>query len=337
VRTSLEQVLDVASGRPGGLTFAHTPTAPAAPDAFDVCHNNTLPQRDPGVRFLPEERPLFRAILVGTPVPGLGPGTGSMPRFRSEVGPFLGLSGSIDGRVVDGGFAPMQTQRGAYAGLDLSFRAGFGLDGVMGEAGDGLVYGSIGLRSDSPSTNRFNDTFVGSGSFSAAIPARAGLSLRFRMPFYVIPGDLLLMSPLYFIDRKTYTNMAVTAANGGLIPWQSGWATAIGRFQLVLGRELGITFYGLHGADQLIAPADDASGPRIVDFKSVAYALPILEYRPYRAFSTNQSSSVIIQLFISADVPRSASTVFPAGAPTPDLRTVWSVGLRLAFDWRYYP
>ena len=157
------------------------------------------------------------------------------------------------------------------------------------------------------------------------------------MPFYVIPGDLLLMSPLYLIDRKTYTNMAVAAANGGLIPWQSGWATAIGRFQFVLGRELGVTFYGLQASDQLIAPAVDASGPRIVDFKSIAYDLPILEYRPYRAFSTNQSSSVIIQLFASADVPRSASTVFPAGAPTPDLRTVWSVGLRLVFDWRYYP
>jgi hypothetical protein len=337
VLTSLQQVLDVASGRPGGPAFAHTPAAPAAPDTFDVCHNDTLPRRDPGVRFLPEQRPVFRTIVTSTPVPGLGPGLGSMPRFRSEVGPFLGLSGSIDGRVVDGGFAPQQTDRGAYAGLDLSFRAGFGLDGVMGEAGDGLVYGAIGFRSDSPSTNRFNDTFTGSGNFSAAIPARAGLALRFRMPFYVIPGDLLLMSPLYLIDRKAYTNMAVTAANGGLIPWQSGWSTAIGRFQIVLGRELGVTFYGLLDDDQLIAPAGDASGARIVNFKSVNYDLPILEYRPYRAFSTNQSSSVVIQLFTSADVPRSASTVFPAGAPTPDLRTVWSVGLRLVFDWRYYP
>jgi len=29
--------------------------------------------------------------------------------------------------------------------------------------------------------------------------------------------------------------------------------------------------------------------------------------------------------------------VSPAGAPGIDLRTVWSVGLRLVFDWRYYP
>jgi hypothetical protein len=153
----------------------------------------------------------------------------------------------------------------------------------------------------------------------------------------VLPGDLLLASPLYLIDRKKYLNMAVTAANGGLIPWQSGWSTAIGRFQFVLGRELGITFYGLQGSNQVIAPALDASGPRVVDFKSIAYDLPILEYRPYRAFSTNQSSSLVIQLFTAADVPGSASTVFPVGAPTPDLRTVWSLGLRLVFDWRYYP
>ena len=39
--------------------------------------------------------------------------------------------------------------------------------------------------------------------------------------------------------------MAVTAANGGLIPWQLGWATRFGRFQFVLGREIGATFYGL--------------------------------------------------------------------------------------------
>jgi hypothetical protein len=210
----------------------------------------------------------------------------------------------------------------------------------MGDAGDGLVYASLGFRSDSPSTNRLKDfqggSFAGTGNFSAAVPARAGLALRLRMPFYVIPGDLLLMSPLLLINKTAYTNMAVTAGNGGLIPWQQGWATGIGRFQFVLGRELGITFYGLDGHDQLIAPAVDASGPRVVNFKSISYDLPIAEYRPYRAFSTNQSSSVIVQLFANADVPRSTSIAYPLGAPVPDLRTIWSLGLRLVFDWRYY-
>jgi hypothetical protein len=192
-------------------------------------------QRDPGVRFLPEAAPVVSGRLGRHAGAGLGPASAACRAFAARSGPFLGLSGSIDGRVVDGGFAPMQTQRGAYAGLDLSFRAGFGLDGVMGERGDGLVYGSIGFRSDAPSTNRFNDTLRRERQLQRRHPGARGTVLRFRMPFYVIPGDLLLMSPLYFIDRKTYTNMAVTAANGGLIPWQSGWATAIGRFQLVLG------------------------------------------------------------------------------------------------------
>jgi hypothetical protein len=148
---------------------------------------------------------------------------------------------------------------------------------------------------------------------------------------------LLLLSPLYLINPKAYADMAVTAVNGGLIPWQLGWATTIGRFQFVLGRELGVTFYGITGQDQLIAPRADPGGQfRIVNFKSIAYDLPILEYRPYRAFSSNQSSSVLFQLYTTVDVPRSASTAFPAGAPTPELRTVWAIGLRLVFDWRYY-
>ncbi|HYP72121.1 MAG TPA: hypothetical protein VEP93_14630, partial [Variovorax sp.] len=75
---------------------------------------------------------------------------------------------------------------------------------------------------------------------------------------------------------------------------------------------------------------------RVVNFKSTSYELPIAEYRPYRAFSTNQSSSVLFQLYAAADVPRGGSVRFPVGAPPPELRTVWSLGLRLIFDWRYY-
>ena len=336
LRTSLEQLLDVASGR---VEFGRTPTAPSAPDDFDVCRNSTLPTRAPELWIQPDQRRFFAATLSDTPVPGLGPGFGAMPRFRSEIGPFIGLAGVIDGRAISGGYTRLQSDRGAVAGLDLSLRVGFGLDGVTSEAGDGLIYASIGLRSDGPSTHRFNDTFPGTGSghLGAAIPARAGLALRFRVPFYLVPGDLLLLSPMYFFDKEAYTRMAVTAGNGGLIPWQSGWATAIGRFQFVLGRELGITFHGLDGNDQLVLPrADPAGEARIINYKSITYDLPILEYRPYRSFSSNQSSSVVFQLFAGADVPRDGTTEFPAAATAPDLHTVWFVGVRMVFDWRYY-
>lgn len=45
---------------------------------------------------------------------------------------------------------------------------------------------------------------------------------------------MLLLSP------KDFSEMAVTAVNGGLIPWHLGMATPIGRFQIVLGREAAI-------------------------------------------------------------------------------------------------
>jgi hypothetical protein len=339
VRASLEQLLDVAANRPGGPSFPYTPAAPATPDDFNVCRNNELPTRAPGLTAEPEHRPFFVAILENTPVPGLGPGLGSMPRFRSEVGIFLGLAGAADGRYIDRGFADGQTNSGWMGGLDVSFRVGAGLDGVMNEGGDGLVYASLGIRSDTPSTNKFSDTSRGlvTGNLNAAIPARTGLSTRFRMPFWLVPGDLVLLSPLYFIKPETYTQMAVAAANGGLIPWQTGWASPIGRFQMVLGRELGITWYGEWGHDQLVAPGAAAGDPtRIATFKSILFDIPIAEYRPYRAFSMNQSSSVIFQLFCDFDVPQSGVTDFPAGAPNPHLHTVRSIGIRMMFDWRYY-
>ena len=341
IKTSLQQVLDVASGRLTPAQFATQASAPIEPDAFDVCRTANFPQREPGQRVRQEDLPLIASTLMATAVPGLGPGLGAMPRFRSEVGPFIGLAASLDGRAVNSGFVQDHSGSGTVVGLDLSVRAGFGLDGVMGEAGDGLVYASLGFRADSPSSNPFSNTGSGvaalGGNLNAALPARTGIAMRLRMPYYVVPGDLLLASPLYFVDPKAYANMAVAAGNGGLLGLQAGWATSVGRFQFVLGRELGITFYGLSGDDQLLAPGASAGDfGRVINFKSTSYELPVLEYRPYRSFSTNQSSSVLVQLYAAADVPRGGSVRYPVGLPAAKLETVWSLGLRLIFDWRYY-
>jgi hypothetical protein len=343
VRLSLEQVLDTAVGRSRTADLPHTAAAPAEPDAFNVCKNKTLANR-PDISEAPEAYRTAYAtdlseVLGPTPVPGLGPGLGAMPRFRSEVGPFIGLAGTIDGRWADGGFTPSDGS-GFIGGVELAARAGVGLDGVMGDAGDGLVFLSVGVRGDTASSNSVSDSAQAkaAGSLASAIPSRTGITTRLRMPFYLIPGDLLLLAPMYFIAPERYQNMAVTAGNGGLIPWQSGWATGIGRFQFVLGRELGVTWYGLSGEDRVIAPSTTPGGPlRVVQYKSVAFDLPILEYRTYRSFASNQSSSLKFQLFTNIDVPNSATIVSPAGGPNVDLRTVYSIGLRMVFDWRYYP
>ncbi len=273
-------------------------------------------------------------------MPGLGPGLGSQPRSRSEVGAFVGLVGSIDGRGVSGGFEASQTQNGFVYGLDVGVRAGLGLEGALGEAGDGLAFLQVGFTSDAPSTNKFAESGFGSalsGSLGAAIPARTGLSGRIRMPFYVIPGDLLFLAPMYFFDRERYSQMAVAAANGGVLGWQAGWATPVGRFQFVLGRELGIVAYGLFNTDQLVIPSDRPDGlGRIVNYKSIYFELPIVEYRPYRAFSSHQSSEVVFQLFAGIDIPYDSSVERPIGGTPADLQNVYSIGLRMLFDWRYY-
>jgi hypothetical protein len=339
VTISLQQVIDHAAGRALPVALKHTPTAAGEPDAFDICKSDLFPRRDEGLRATPEAIAQIPEVIGPTPIPGLGPGLGSMPRFRAEVGPFIGFAGSADLRVADGGYIPSVTSSGWIGGAELAMRAGLGLDGVIGESGDGLVYGSIGVRGDSRSSHNqaITSPALEAAGGIAAVRARFGISTRVRMPFYLIPGDLLLLSPLYLFSPETYTNMAVNAGNGGLIPWQAAWATRVGRFQFVLGRELGATFYGYGFENTMVVPgAKLGADARVVDFKSIHFDLPILEYRPYRAFDTKQSSAVLFQLFAGADVPQSATVTWPPGAPGLKLDTIYTLGLRVIFDWRRY-
>ena len=339
VVTSLNQVLDAARGQ-SPHDNPYRPLARNAPDPFNVCQNDSFPQRAEGLQIANEYDAALVEALAPTPIPGLGQGLGAMPRFRSELGPYLGLAGGIDGRGLSGGFESSQNNDGGFiGGLELALRAGIGLDGALGESGDGLVFTSLGFRADAPSTNGFDEASLGSfsGNLGAAIPARSGIAFRLRMPYYVLPADLLLLSPMYLINPDAYTRMAVSAANGGILSWQQGIATPLGRLQFVLGREIGVTYYGTDADDQLLAPSTEAGGrARVVDFRSTAFELPIFEFRPYRSFSMNQSSSVLLQLYGGVDMPRKSKVVLPEGAPPVDLKNVYFLGLRMAFDWRYY-
>jgi hypothetical protein len=339
VRASIEQVLDTATGRERPTNMGHTPGAPGQPDAFDVCKNDTLPMRPEPLRVRREALVLAGEVLKPTPVPSLGQGLGAMPRFRAEVGPFVGIAGAFDARYMNGGFTGYEDGNGFIGGVDLSVRAGLGLDGVLNESGDGLVFVSLGIRGDAPSTNQYANTALAdqAGNLAAAIPSRFGLSTRVRMPYYLIPGDLLFAAPLFFLAPKTYQNMAVVAGNGGALGLQNGWATRYGRFQFMLGREIGATFYGLATPDTLLAPSETPGGPaRFVNFKSTFIDVPILEYRPYRSFDTTQSSGLVFQLFAGADIPYGEKVASPPGAANVPLKTVYSIGLRLIFDWRRY-
>jgi len=44
----------------------------------------------------------------------------------------------------------------------------------------------------------------------------------------------------------------------------------------------------------------------------------------------------MLQLFGGVDIPSSKGVVYPPGAPPVDMDPVYSIGVRLVFDWRRY-
>ena len=339
LRVSLEQLLDEATGRPRAGSLPYTPQAPAEPMSFDVCKNNSLPPRSIGPDDKEALAQLAREVLGPTPIPSLGQGLGAMPRFRAELGPFIGVAGLLDARWMNGGFTDADTGRGGILGADLAVRFGYGLEGVLGEAGDGRMFLDIGYRGDAQSTNKFSNGPLAQegGSIAAAIPARSGFSARLRMPFYLIPGDLLILSPLLAISPKTYQSVAVTAVNGGLIPWQLGWATRFGRFQFIAGREIGVAFYGRqrsgHAAGARRTARQHAAARELqVDVPG----LPAARIPALRAFDVSQASEVLVQLFYGLDIPSGGNVILPGGAAPVRLHRESSIGLRVVFDWRRY-
>jgi hypothetical protein len=334
VQTSIEQFLDAAVGK---KTFDYTfgnETIESSPDNFNVCRYNYMPSRE----IDPDLIDAFAKILVTTPVPGLATGLGELPRFRTELGVFIGVISSIRGNTVNGGFGVNQTTPGALGGLDAGIRIGLGLEGVMHGGGDGLVFLDAGWRQDGSSTMKFGTSPIleGGGQFTAAIPGRDAFTFRFRMPFWLLPLDLLIASPILLFSPETYSSMAVSAGLGGLIPWQAGIETGIGRFQFILGREIGLTLYGRGDQkDALLIPIENDK-TALINFKSTQFDFPIVEYRPFRTFSLDQSSSLVFQLNIGVDIPHNETLALPEGIEAPELQPVWYLGLRTAFDWRYY-
>ncbi|NCA74752.1 MAG: hypothetical protein EOM90_00310 [Alphaproteobacteria bacterium] len=336
VLKSLTQFLDAAAGKMDETMFP-APCSFAAPDTFNVSKAKYMPLRE----VQEGELQLCREILLLTPIPGLATGWGELPRFRSELGPFIGIASAVRGGWYNGGFADYQTTSGVVAGLELALRLGLGMEGVLNESGDGLVFLDLGWRIDGASSMRFDDepAIKNFGAFSAAIPSRDAYFLRLRMPFFLIPGDILIAGPiLYLTSPKTFNKMVVAAGNGGLIPWQSGIRTPIGRFQFVIGREVGICMYGTgNGPDAFLMTVDqDTKDQAVFSLYTTQFDFPILEYRPMRNFSSGQSASLVFQFYGGFDIPGKRTSVYPSDYPLPDVKTTWFAGLRMSFDWRYY-
>lgn len=320
VRDSLAQLVDSFDGKIE-LTDSDD-TNYAAANSFNVCRE----ARFPTAASTREDITKLAAILMQTPVPGMGKGAGELPRFRTELGPFVGLSTGFRGGLLNHGFGPGDAGVSALSGIELAARAGLGLDGILNDSSDGLVFLEVGARNDTHTTG------------TNPIPGRAAMTARLRMPFWLIPGDLALASPVLALRSPgSLQKMAIGAANGGLIPWQAGMATRFGRVQFVLGREVGVSiFRNSDHAFLLPTPGVPSNNTTLVNLNSLQVEVPILEYRLFRNFSVNQSSGLMLQPYVGFDIPTSVSVVSPASAPNPDVHTVVTTGVRVVFDWRHY-
>jgi hypothetical protein len=321
VAMSFAQLLDAFAGK--NIVRALEDANPTQPDGFDVCHQTHFPAAVGTGTDLQTVAP----IVAQTPVPTLGAGVGELPRFRSELGPFIGLSSAVRGAVLTRGFGATQSDASTTGGLDAAVRCGIGLEGVLNESSDGLTFAEVGFRTDKHANG------------TATVPGRSALTARFRAPFWLVPGDLLLAAPvLAFTARDKLMKMAVQSANGGLIPWQAGIATRIGRFQFVLGREVALSFYHNNSDHPFAIPTPEVppANATLISLNSLQVEFPILEYRLFRTFSMNQSSGLIIQPYAAFDTPTKSAVVSPIGAPKPNLDTIPIVGIRVVFDWRHY-
>ena len=218
---------------------------------------------------------------------------------------------------------------------------GLGLEALLPEAGTGEIFFEGGLtyrskqRTDCPSGGCNEDNL---SSLFPRAPARQGATARLRLPFWLIPGDLIVAAPiLAFTSPSTLKKMAIRAADGGAFGIERGFHTPLGRFQLMIGRELGVTFYGyLNGKDVLLTY--DAGAMKVVPiaFKSIDYDIPVVEYRPFRDFATRQASSLLFQIGFGLEVPKNVEVVPPGVGPAPHLGNLYSARVKVLFDWRRY-
>jgi len=147
---------------------------------------------------------------------------------------------------------------------------------------------------------------------------------------------------LFFIDKEALTSVGVASVNGGFIPWQAEIETSIGRFQFVLGREVAVYLYGrTKERDVLVTYSSGEAGIEyfyIISYRSTQVEFPVVEYRPFRSFNSDQRSSLFIQLYGAVDFPHNIEILDsdPLTKIPPELKKVWTIGLRLIFDWRHY-
>lgn len=340
VRDSLAQLveaLQATSERPSPLGKLPLGWAEQA-TRVDVCEMTRQPKIPSGIDVFA----IMSEIAAKTPKPGRDSGSAHLPRFRKEIGPFIGGYATMTTGVGGHGFYSQRAQ--SFQNVGVGVTGGVGLDGVVGQTGAGLIFLSAGVYAQTPQFGDCTDVAcsreLGIEHLVPTVPSRVGLSLSARLPFWVLPGDLLILAPIFAaISEPLLMRALVESASGGLIPWQRKFDTSLGTFQFVVGREATFNLYGFGKApnESLVFTGAERTEPSdysIVRLSSLQVLLPMLEWIPSRAFSQQVTNTFGIQVGCGFDIATSVQTVAGPPAPTPD--SSFLVFLKLFYAGRYY-
>jgi len=335
---SLSQLTAAASGSLRVSSAANAPEEKAIED-LDFCKAKTLPS----MPLDPVAKAEAVRTLRKTPVPSGDQKEVHPPRARADIGPFAGVVAGIAAGPAFGGY---DTQAGwrFRTEFEVGARFGYGLEGVLTKAMDGQIWTQATFVADPAQLDVSCPGCPGGTRTNTAlprVPARSALKLAFRMPYYVVPFDLLVLAPvLFFTSKDALQEVIFASASGGLLTIERPLPTNLGTFQFMAGREFGITFWGYLGSvDQFIAtpttPPTQATS-QLVDYKSLEFDFPVFEYVPPRAFATTLSLAAEFQAGFSVEFPQNATLPLQGNQPYPGLAPSWFVYLRLRLDARKY-
>ncbi len=301
---------------------------------FDTCLRTELGFAVPELTTLRFARSVWSQTVMAMP----GKEYSHMPRFRAEIGPFFAFGAATDAAATWGGyFAEGGGTRGSADAL-LFAGLGIGLEGAIGISSDGLIELGVGKAFASSQYEPGCDEcgFEDTGWAPERVPNRTGTFFHYRAPYWLIPGDLVLVGPvLLLVDLNLYKGMGIIAANGGLLGLQPILLTSFGTFQFVLGREVNVTLF--NGDDRVLSfeggDPDAVSSYSAFDVNSVKVDAPFFNYQPFRSFSNNLTSALVLQLGGAMDFPR-ATNARTGEEASPG--TAYSVYLRLTLESRWY-
>jgi hypothetical protein len=340
VRQSLAQVASAAEGR---MPLASRPLSPAetAIEALDFCKAEHLP--------LPPDDTVARSastmVLQNTPVPAGGRDQIHPPRARADMGLFVGAISGYSLGVALGGYDSWANSR-FRSEFEIGARVGFGLEGLLTRSMDGQIWVQGELVADPVQLDMGCTTctpypVAASGKRTdPAVPrvgSRSALKLSLRMPFYVVPFDLLILGPVLMLaSPQDLTSVVFASAAGGLLPVERKFETDIGTFQFMLGREVGFTLWGFTGhTNQFVyTPTASSSDAKIINYNSLELDFPVMEYVPPRVFATTLSLAAVFQLGFNVEFPMGAA-YNDTGAPF-SLGPSWNIYLRFRLDARKY-